>query len=46
MLDNHINWVLGKLIQKKKKKQLAPLDMKQKECTCITEVEENPNGKQ
>jgi len=31
---------------KRKKKQLAPLDMKQKECTCITEVEENPNGKQ
>jgi hypothetical protein len=30
---------------KEGKKQLAPLDTKQKECACIVEVQENPNGK-
>jgi hypothetical protein len=31
---------------KEGKKQLAPLDRKQKECACIAKVEENSNGKQ
>jgi hypothetical protein len=27
------------------KRQLAPLDTKQKECACITKVKESPNGR-
>jgi hypothetical protein len=36
---------LNKPVQKKTKKKPSHFDAKQKECTLIVEVEEDPNGK-
>ncbi len=45
MLCNHIKNALNKSIQKKGEKQPTPFDTKQRGCTCIDEVEKDPNGK-